>query len=93
MLSNAREDFDNAVEFGHNVARVTATGLRAPLERFARLCSNYSLPPHNWNDVSQDEALAVQDSRFHSLMSEASQIGDLLGKHLRHEIDRHNTSQ
>jgi hypothetical protein len=86
------KDFADAIEFGHNVARVTAPELRARLESFRSLSGEYSMPPQNWNHLSQEDALAIQERRFVSLAEVANQTTMLLGEYLRREIDRHTTA-
>ena len=82
------DDFANAVNFAHNVARVTNGELRVVLDEFHRLTSEYSLPPYNHRDLSRDEMLAIQDTRWRVFAEVADHATRTLNEHLRKEIDR-----
>ena len=89
LLENQDPDnFVKAIEFAHNVARVTDTALRKKLETFADLCHNSSLPPHDGSVLSPAAALDLQDRRFGMLVEVATETADLLNEHLRKELDR-----
>jgi hypothetical protein len=82
------DDFAAAVEFSHNVARVTNEELRSALDEFHQLTSEYSLPPHNHRELSRDELIVVQDWRWRHFSEVANQATQTLNTHLRKEINR-----
>jgi hypothetical protein len=82
------DDFAAAVEFSHNVARVTNVELRSALDEFHQLTSEYSLPPHNHRELSRDELIVVQDWRWRHFSEVANQATQTLNTHLRKEINR-----
>lgn len=86
------DDFAKAVEFAHNIARVTNSDLRSQLESFQRLCGEYTLPPPNWSVLEKEAALTIQERRAVALINLADDTASLLGTHLRKEIDRHDSS-
>lgn len=86
------DDFENAIALSHAIARVTAEDLRMRLETLSAMCARYSLPPLGAESLDKDAALAVQNERAGSLLSEAEGVSEMLGQHLRREIDRRATA-
>lgn len=86
------DDFANAIEFGHHIARVTSAELRTQLEKFSAMCAEYSLPPHSWQHLDREQSLSVQGTRAFTLIQAGTEVASLIGEHLRREIDRHSNS-
>ena len=93
LPSDNPDDFRNSIDFSHNVARVTNPELRTQLERFSSLSTKYSLPPSDFNEMTQEQALLLQDRRFSNFSQQAGDTISMLGEHLRKEIDRHEYTQ
>jgi len=88
LSSEDPEDFLKAIEFGHNVARVTSEDLRNILDTFSGTCAEYSLPPMEWKQIGKDKALALQEQRFLQMTQLASRTTQALNHELRRELDR-----
>lgn len=85
------DDFANAIEFSHQIARVTHPDLRTQLEEFSARCAEYSLPPYNGNELGSEQAIAIQEDRAAVLIREGAAVAAQIGDHLRREIDRHHS--
>ncbi|PJI54898.1 hypothetical protein [Microbacterium sp.] len=85
------DDFANAVEFSHQIARVTSPELRTLLEAFSARCAELTLPPHNWKDLHSEQAIRLQDERADLVIREGAVVAARIGEHLRREIDRHHS--
>ncbi|TFB99724.1 MULTISPECIES: hypothetical protein [Cryobacterium] len=83
--------FENTIRFIRLVERVTNDELRQTLNEFGSHLGTLSLPPMNWADLTKEASERILNARFSGLAPRSKHIAELLGLHLREELNRRDS--